>query len=385
MDFKKIAEEINDEVIYLRRELHKRAELSFCEFKTAEFIVNYLKKSDVTIRENVAETGVLAYLDAGAKETLLLRADMDALPITEPLTNAVRSENEGVMHACGHDCHMAVMLGAAKVLSGLKDSLSKNILFVFQPGEETTGGALPMIETGILKEFNVTSALCLHVANDVPCGKVSVSSGGVMASPDDFCLKIIGKGGHGAYPHKCINPITISSHIVSGLNDISSKIVAKKVISVCSISGGNSSNVIPDDVTLLGTVRTYDETLRKEIPEMMKKMISDVCKSFGAKYELTYNFRYPPLINDDNLADKVTKISKDFLGAENVITDHEPSMAGDDFAYFAKEVPAVYFNLGSGNEKRGILEPLHSTNFDVDENCLKLGVSLICKLAISLD
>lgn len=383
---KQKAEQMHDEVIHLRRELHKRAELSFCEYKTAAFVTEYLEKLGLSCRTGIAGTGVLAYLDAGREHTLLLRADMDALPIYESDLCPYKSETEGVMHACGHDAHMAVLLAAAKCLVELKENLKANILFVFQPGEETEGGAEPMIKTGMLEEFHVTCAAGLHVMNHVEAGMVSLRKGPLMASPDDFDLEIIGKGGHGAYPHKCIDPIVLSAQVVSALKECSGRLLsslAPTVISVCGINGGTAYNIIPDSVHLRGTVRTFDDKLRQALPSLMEKEIKGICDAAGAKYAFQYNFRYPPLINDDAMVDALAVSASALLGETNVVCEKEPSMAGDDFAYFAKEVPAVYFYLGSGNKESGITMPLHSTDFEIDENCLKVGVEALVSLALS--
>ncbi len=384
-DIKKMAENLNDEVIFLRREIHKRAELSFCEYKTSEFVLNYLKDLDVTVKSGIAKTGVVAFLNAGKEETILFRADMDALPVTEPEDREYRSETEGVMHACGHDNHVAILLATAKLLCSIKNELPVNVLFVFQPGEETTGGAEPMIAEGILEEFGVTKACALHVANDVPCGKISVKYGNVNAAPDDFDLTIKGRGGHGAYPHKCIDPIAISAHVLSGFETIASRNVSpfsERVISICSIHAGTTANIIPDDVLIRGTVRTYDEELRRKMPVDIEKMIKGICEGFGAGYELKYNFRYPPTINDDNMVDSLITSAKKILGDDSILTS-EASMGGDDFAYFSQKVPGVYFNLGSGNEKKGLTEPLHSSTFDVDEDCLKVGISVLASFVLN--
>ncbi len=383
---KQMTENINEEVVFLRRELHKRAELSFCEHKTAAFIEGYLKDLGLFCRTGIAGTGIVAFLDAGKEHTLLLRADMDALPIQETGDCAYKSETDGVMHACGHDAHMAVLLAAAKCLVNLKNELNTNILFVFQPGEETDGGALPMIETGILEEFRVTCAAGLHVMNHIEAGKISVKSGPLMASPDDFDLKLIGKGGHGAYPEKCINPILLSAKVVEAFHAKSETLSASNVlavISVCGIEGGNAYNVIPDFVDLKGTVRVFDEALRREIPVWMEQEVKKICDKEGASYQLKYNFRYPPLINDEKMVNVLAKAAKGVLGEENVVLEKALSMAGEDFAYFAKKVPSVFFYLGSGNNESGINMPLHSTDFKIDERCLKVGVLSLLSLALS--
>ena len=383
---KQLSEEIGAEAVELRRRLHKMAELSFCEYKTAEFVKDYLEKLGLLVKTGIAGTGVAGFLDAGKQNTLLMRADMDALPIDEPHEFDYKSQTKGVMHACGHDAHMAVALCSAKILTKLKDALSANILFVFQPGEETEGGAEPMIKTGILEEFHVTHAVGLHVMNDVETGKILLKKGPLMASPDDFDLYIHGRGGHGAYPHECIDPISLSARIIADFDMIGSKFVspfAQKVISVCSINGGTFYNIIPDTVHMRGTVRSYDENIRRKIPEMMEKAVAGICRTYGANYDFQFNFRYPPLINDDKAVDRMEQAVTRILGKESVVFGKEPSMAGDDFAYFAKAVPSVYFYLGSGNKKRGITMPLHSAQFDIDENCLKTGVAAMVSFAVS--
>lgn len=383
---KQLSEEIGAEAVELRRRLHKMAELSFCEYKTAELVKGYLEKLGLLVKTGIAGTGVAGFLDAGKQNTLLMRADMDALPIDEPHEFGYKSQTKGVMHACGHDAHMAVALCSAKILTKLKDALPANILFVFQPGEETEGGAEPMIKTGILEEFHVTHAVGLHVMNDVETGKILLKKGALMASPDDFDLYIHGRGGHGAYPHECIDPISLSARIIADFDMIGSKFVspfAQKVISVCSINGGTFYNIIPDTVHMRGTVRSHDENIRRKIPEMMEKAVAGICRTYGANYDFQFNFRYPPLINDDKAVDRMEQAVTRILGKESVVFGKEPSMAGDDFSYFAKAVPSVYFYLGSGNKKRGITMPLHSAQFDIDESCLKTGVAAMVSFAVS--
>jgi len=364
-----------EEVINLRRELHKRAEVSFEEFKTAEFVENYLKENEMSPKR-IIDTGVLAFLDAGKEETILLRADMDALPIDEIDDSHFKSENEGVMHACGHDAHMAVLLCTAKILNEHKDKLNVNVLVLFQPGEETDGGAEPILNEGIIEKYNIKEALGLHVMNDVPAGRLMIKAGALMASPDDFEIKICGRGGHGSEPEKCIDPISVAATIIPELNSLTEKEIAKgekQVIQVCTISGGTSCNVIPDAVEISGTARSFNEDIRKKIPALMEEIIKNECDKAGAKYEFKFNFRYPPLLNDENVAKKMQKVIEENIG-DVVINWESPIMAGDDFAYFGNKVPSNYFYLGTGNEEKGITMPLHSAHFKIDEDALILGV-----------
>lgn len=385
-DVKKLSREISGEAVRLRRQLHKTAELSFCEYKTSAFINEYLKRLGLLVKTGLAGTGVIGFLDAGKPNTLLIRADMDALPIDEAHEFDYKSQTKGVMHACGHDAHMAVALCTAKILTRLKQRLSSNVLFVFQPGEETTGGAELMIKSGILKEFDVTEAVGLHVMNDVEAGRILLKKGPLMASPDDFDLYIHGRGGHGAYPHECVDPIALSARIIADFDMIGSRFVSpfeQKVISVCSVNGGSFYNIIPDTVHMRGTVRSYDENTRRLLPKMMKKAVEGICGIAGARFEFQYNFRYPPLINDDKAVERMEKAVAEALGRDTVVFGRNPSMAGDDFSYFAKAVPSVYFYLGSGNKKKGITMPLHSSSFDIDEDCLKTGISAMALYAVS--
>lgn len=355
-----------EELIRIRRELHELAEISNKEFKTAEYIENYLHNLGLTT-ERVYDTGVISYLDAKSEKTLLLRADMDALPM----------EN-GVMHACGHDAHMAILLVCAGVLSENKEKLDTNILFVFQPAEETDGGAEPIIATGILEKYNVSEALGLHVMNDIEVGKIMIKSGALMASPDDFTIKIIGRGGHGAHPEKAKDPIPTAGKLVEKLNKITHKKIKsaeKQVVQICTVNAGTSTNVIPDSVHISGTARTFNEEVRKKIPELMDKIINKECQKHGLTYEFSFNFRYPPLINDKKMAEALQKVTETTMG-NIVINWKDPVMLGDDFAYFAKEVPSVYFYIGTGNEEKNIKMPLHSENFAIDENGLTVGLGV---------
>ncbi|MBQ9915037.1 MAG: amidohydrolase, partial [Clostridia bacterium] len=256
---KQIVDEIFGEIVTYRRELHKIPEIGFSEYKTADYICRQLDEMGIPYKRGIAKTGIVGFLKGNpGKKTLLMRADMDALPVTEENNCEFRSQHEGMMHACGHDAHMAILLCCAKVLSRLKDRLSCNIKFCFQPAEEAIGGALPMIEEGILENPHVDAAVGGHVMNDVPVGKVLVKAGEMMAAPDDFTLVVHGRGGHGAYPHECIDPIAIMTQILQGFNTLSARYTTpleKHLISVNYFQAGTSYNVIPDDATVMGTVR----------------------------------------------------------------------------------------------------------------------------------
>lgn len=379
------AEKMREKTIRMRRELHKIPELAFQEKKTAEYICGRLQEIGIPFQKGIAKTGVVGLISIpDAQKTLLLRADMDALPIQEGKQLSYASEHEGVMHACGHDGHVAVLLAAAEILWKLRDMLSCNVKLVFQPAEEDTGGAKPMIDAGVLENPKVDAALALHIMNEVDSGKIRVLSGAVMACPDEFDLKIIGKGGHGAYPECCIDPIVIASKIITDFSTLSARCTnafSPNVISVCSVCGGSFYNVIPESVSLRGTVRLYDNTLRKRLPKMMEQVIKGCTQAFGASYEWEYRFLFPPVVNDSDLSEEFASCAEQVLGKENVLRKGLPSMAGDDFSYFGEAVPSVYFNLGGGTDKKSLREALHSPNFNFDEDCLFTGVLALCSFA----
>ena len=371
----KILKEIESELIQIRRTLHKNPELAFKEYKTSELIANYLMKCGIEIQTNVAKTGVVGLIRGnGEGKTLLLRADMDALPLDEVNSHSFVSQNIGVMHACGHDVHTTTLLGVANVLSRLKGTFSGNIKLVFQPAEEGQGGALPMIEEGILKNPTVNAAFAYHIWDAIPTGSVMVKKGCIMASPDHFDIKIIGKGGHGAIPELCINPVEIASQIVSALHKIRTD--KPSVISICSFNGGTSGNIIPDEVILKGTARTIDKVTRQNVYELIKKTTEEIALENGGRVEIDYRFLYPPCINNDDMLDLFINTATKVIGKDNIIMQEKPDMIGEDFAYFAENVPSCFVKLG------GAKSPLHTSNFDVDEECIKIGASLMCKFAI---
>ncbi len=388
-EIKQIVNEIYDEIVSVRRSIHQNPELSFCEHKTAALICSYLNRLQIPYQSGVAETGVVGLIEAEkATKTLLMRADMDAVFVQEETELDFRSKNEGVSHACGHDVHVAIVLGTAMVLAKLRHRLKANVKLVFQPGEETTGGAEPMIQAGVLENPHVDAAVSGHVMTNVEVGKILIKDGEVMASPDDFSLVVHGRGGHGAYPHECIDPIAVSTQIISAWNALSTRFVSpleKHLISVTMFHAGSSNNVIPDDAYLEGTVRMYDEDVRQKLATEMNKLANDVCEMFGATCEFTYNFRYPPLCNDKKMADAFRKSAASILGEENIIEGTEPSMAGEDFAYFAKTVPSVFVNFGAGNEAIGAVRPLHHSAFLVDEEVIKNGILAMSQFALDFD
>lgn len=368
MDLKKEIEENLDEIICLRKTLNQNAELAFTEYKTQSIILNFLK--DLNIETEVfAKTGVSAVLNSG-DECIAVRADMDALPVN------------GVSHACGHDYHMAISLGAALVLK--KMGYSKCVKFIFQPAEEGVGGALPMIEEGVLQNPRVKSMLGFHVWPNTKAGTIEVSPGPSMASVDDFHITFRGKGGHAAMPDLCINPIYPAIDLIQSMN-IKAKIennpLNSHVITFSSIQCGNVPNVISDECKVLGTVRTFDNTLRNKLYEDILKTSSLCAEKFGCTAEVNYKFQYPPVISDKSLTEDFIRVSKSLIGDENV-KPLEKTFASEDFAFFAEKVPSVHFRLGiTDGEKGGY--PLHSPNFSVAEEAIFHGIYVIANYILS--
>ncbi len=377
---------IESQLINDRRFIHQNPELSFKEKNTMDYICKRLDLLGIPHKKGIAGTGVLAEINGHLPgKCLLLRADIDALPITECNTVPYKSRNNGVMHACGHDCHTAILLNSCEVISKIKDSFSGTIKFAFQPGEEDTGGAKPMIDEGILNEPPVDCCVALHMDSDINAGAIRVKPGEMYAALADFSITINGKGGHGAEPHNTIDPIVISSYIVSQLQSIVSRNIDpmyKAVVTIGSIHAGEANNVIPDKAYLLGTARAYSIATLDYIGERIESIIKSVCNSFGATFEFNFDKQYPPVINDENIALQLYNSCCEILGEDNCIYGGMPTMASEDFAFFSQEKPSVIFKLGCRNEKKGIIAPIHNDCFDVDESSLKYGVAAYIKFAL---
>ncbi|MBQ4518492.1 MAG: amidohydrolase [Clostridia bacterium] len=385
-EIKRIAEEIFEEIVNIRRTLHRHPELGFREFKTAELICQHLEALGIPYEKNVAQTGVVGLLevDKNAK-TLLMRADMDALPTREESNCPFKSEIDGQMHACGHDAHVSIVLGAATILSRLKDKLQCNVKFVFQPAEEVEGGAEPMIAEGVMENPKVDAAVGGHVMNSVEAGTIGIKYGEMMACPDDFHMDIHGRGGHGAYPHNCIDPIAIGVQILTAWNALSARYttpVEKHLISTNVFQAGTCFNIIPDDVHIEGTVRVFNEDLRQQLAKRMKELAEQIAAAFGATCDFEYVFRYPPLVNDKSMVDAVRDSAAKIIGADNVVELTEPSMGGEDFAYFGQLVPSCFINYGTGNKAQGITQPLHNSKFTIDEAGIKTGMMVLSQFAL---
>ncbi|MDR1629520.1 MAG: amidohydrolase [Oscillospiraceae bacterium] len=371
----KLSYETEQEIISLRRKLHQIPELGFKEHATSKLIVEYLQSNGIEVTSGVAGTGVVGLIRGGSDgKTLLLRADIDALPIEEAVRSEFKSKNPGVMHACGHDIHAAILLGTAKILSEIRGSFAGNIKLVFQPAEESDGGAEPMIAGGVMENPAIDGAVAYHVA-PLPVGQIEVQPGAVTAAPDYFIIHIRGKGGHGSAPEDCVNPVIIAALVTKRLSEI--KTETPSVVSVCSIVGGTCENVIPDSALIKGTVRSVDEETRQYLYNTVKNITEEESEKAGGKADIQYNFRYPAVINDEDFAKAFAASAAKVIGQENVVRVEKRSMVGDDFSYFSQLVPSCYARLGIG-----IGNMLHSSNFNPDERGIAIGIRVLCKFVL---
>ncbi|SCJ72417.1 Uncharacterized hydrolase YxeP [uncultured Clostridium sp.] len=388
MDFKSEVISIRDEIIKLRRNFHMNPELGFEEYETSKVIKEYLDKEGISYK-SYAKTGICGIIRGNLEENkdrvIGLRSDIDALPIEENNKCEYMSTIKGKMHACGHDGHAAILLGVAKILNRNRDLFGGIIKVIFEPAEETIGGARYMIEEGVLKNPNVDIMCGLHLDENIDCGQIEVKVGSVNAASNPFKIEVMGIGGHGAYPASAIDPIVISSNIINALQNIVSREVNplnSAVITVGSINGGTGANIIPEKVTLAGIIRT----LNKEDRELVTKRVEEIAKGIGltlrGKVKIEIEESYPMLINDKNSVNKLKSAAIKVIGEENVLEQEYPHMGVESFAYFANEIPSVFYFLGCRNEEKGIINPAHSSLFDIDEDALMIGVAIQCQMVL---
>ena len=385
---KSLAQAYKQEVIDLRRHLHSHPELSFKEFQTAAFVAEKLKEIGITEIESKATTGWSALIKGKNpdKKVVALRADMDALPISEANEVPYKSQNPGVMHACGHDAHTASLLGAAKILNEVRDQFEGTIKLIFQPGEEIIpGGASLMIKDKVLENPRPQYILGQHVMPMIPAGKVGFRSGLYMASADELYLTIKGKGGHGAMPETFIDPVLISAHLLVALQQIVSRVANPKIPSVLSfgrVEALGATNIIPNEVKIQGTFRTLDEAWRAKAHEKMRQIAEGIVEGMGGQLDFEIRKGYPFLKNNPELTARSVDAARDYLGAENVL-DLDIWMAAEDFAYFSQEIDGCFYRLGTRNEARGITSGVHTPTFDIEEEALEIGSGLMAWLAVS--
>ncbi len=371
-------DKILPEVISIRRQLHANPEIAYEEFCTAKLISDTLAKYGIAHTNGIAKTGVCADLRGKSGKTLLLRADMDALAIQEQNDLPYSSKNPGAMHACGHDVHVAIMLGTAIVINEILDYVNGNVKLIFQPAEEGVGGALPMIEEGVMDSPKVDAAISLHIMPGINVGQVQLKKGLLTATPCDFTIEVIGKGGHGALPQNCVDPIVMAAQFITATQTIISRRLDpldNACLTIGKINGGTFNTTIPDSVTLEGSLRCFGIDECEAIMRMLEQTLAGITNAYGGSYKMDYYMLYPPVVNDDDITDIIADCAAELLGADNVKWAPKPQMIGEDFAYFGQRVPACMYYLGSGFEGRDNA-PLHNACFEPNEDCIAVGIRL---------
>lgn len=385
-EIKRLVDEAKEEVIAWRRHLHANPELSFQEEKTAQFVYDTLQSFGNLELSRPTKTSVMARLIGNQPgRVVAIRADMDALPIQEENTFAFASKNPGVMHACGHDGHTAMLLGTAKILSKLRDQIKGEVRFLFQHAEELfPGGAEEMVQAGVMDGVDVV--IGTHLWSPLEVGKIGIVYGPMMAAPDRFFIRIHGKGGHAALPHQTIDAIAIGAQVVTNLQYIVSRNtdpLEPLVVSVTQFVAGTTHNIIPGSVEIQGTVRSFDETLRKNVPKLMERIVKGITEAHGATYEFAFEYGYRPVINNDEVTRVIEETVREVFGKEAV--DHmKPNMGGEDFSAFMQKAPGSFFYVGAGNKEKGIIYPHHHPRFTIDEDALEIGVRLFVHAALKL-
>ncbi|HUY40646.1 MAG TPA: amidohydrolase [Candidatus Dormibacteraeota bacterium] len=377
---------MNPELIRYRRHFHAHPELSLEEHETAAFIERELRQCDFDeIRTRIGKTGILATLRGGRRgPTTLLRADMDALPITELGTAEYRSQHDGVMHACGHDGHMAILLASARALAARRQDVAGTVVFCFQPGEEGYGGNRLMIADGALENPHVDRVFALHLYTGLDVGKVGIRDGPFFAASDQISIILEGHGGHGAMPQLSVDPIVGAAQFITMLQTLVSREVPPKepvVVTIGRVVAGTTHNVIPDRAELTGTVRTLDEVVRRSMPERIERMLQGLCSAMRMEYRLEYEWGYPAVVNDPRENDVVRAIASGSVGAENIVEPHEVVMWAEDMAYMQAERPGAYFLVGARGAGMGN-EPQHSARYDIDERALDAGFRMMTGIAM---
>jgi carboxypeptidase Ss1 len=387
IDFLREARKIEPEIIEIRRQIHRRPELAYKEKATAKLVAEKLRSFGLEVRTGVGGTGVLGILRGPRKGGVVgLRADMDALPIEEMADVEFRSKEKGVMHACGHDTHVAMLLGTAKLLADHREDLAGMVKFFFQPAEEHggKGGAKPMIQDGVMENPKVDFVFGLHIVGDVESGVIAFRGGPAMAAPDSFEIRITGRGGHGAYPQHTIDPIYVAAQLIIALQGVSGRMIdpiQPIVISVGSIHSGTKENIIPDQAILHGTIRTVDEFTRKRAKAKVSEVAEGVCRAFGAKAEVEFEKdAYPVMVNDEKVTERAKNIVRKLPGTRVKLMALQ--LGGEDFSRFLHEAPGTFYFLGTKNPAKGCIYNNHSPRFKVDEDVLKFGTASLAQLAM---
>jgi amidohydrolase len=373
-----------EEMISTRRDLHAHPELAFEEVRTSALVAERLRAIGLEPRAGVGKTGVLATVrGATGGRTVLLRADMDALPIQEENSVPYRSQTPGKMHACGHDCHTSILLGVARRLARERDELRGSVRLCFQPAEETGGGAEAMIRDGALESPKPDAAFGIHVWQDLDLGQVGITPGPMMAAVDEFTVTVTGKGAHAAMPHLGTDPVVCLAHVVTALQTIASRNVSpleSVVVSVTQLRAGTAFNIIPESGWLNGTVRVFDETVWAGLPERFERIVRGVCDAFGCRAEIKYQRSNRPTVNDAGMAAVARAAAVEVVGEANVVDDVR-TMGGEDFSAFLHRVPGCFIAIGSRNREKGLTWDHHHPRFDVDEASLEIGAEVLVRAA----
>ena len=372
-----------DEVVAIRRQLHQHPELSFCEKETADLIKKCLASKNIEYQSDIAGTGVVATIKGmTSKKVIALRADMDALPIQEVTDLPYRSVNDGVMHACGHDAHTAMLIGVALILNDLRDKFSGTIKLIFQPGEEKLpGGASLMIKEGVLNDVDMI--IGQHVYPDLPCGEVGFHAGPYMASSDEVTITVKGRGGHAAKPAERENSLLAAAKIVSELSKLYPEKGGDVLLVFGSFVADGTYNVIPSEVNLKGTMRTFDEEKRKSMKDSILKVAKEMASEFGCDADVFIEQGYPSLQNDVELTEKCAAFAKEILG-EDKVRDLPQLMTAEDFAWYSQKVPSCFYRLGTSNSSKGIDFKQHTASFNIDENAMKIGIETMTFITINM-
>jgi len=380
------ADRMGSRLVEWRRDLHRHPELGFEEHRTGRFLASRLRELDLEVRTGLARTGVVGILRAPhpTRPAVLLRSDMDGLPVQEVSGREYGSRVPGKMHACGHDGHMAMLLGAASLLAARRQEIGRHVLFCFQPAEEGGGGAREMIEAGVLDLVETGEVFALHLWSLFPSGTLHVRSGPIMASQDEFRARIVGLGGHAALPHRALDPVVAAAQAVTALQAVVSRSVdpvQPAVVNVGSLHAGSAPNVIPEDARLEGTLRSFAEDVREILRARVRETLEGCARAAGCALEFELKPGYPAVRNDPAAVERVRAAASEVLGATNVI-EAAPMAAAEDFAYFLERVPGAFAFLGAGNEALGITAPHHGPSFDIDESVLPRGAELLARLAL---
>lgn len=382
---KALASEYHYDIIKIRNHIHSNPELSFQEINTSEYICSVLDQINIPYKKGIIKTGIIGTIEGKnpSKRTIALRAELDALPIFEKNDVTYKSTNEGVMHACGHDVHMASILGAAKILNSTKEDWEGTIKLVFQPGEEKLpGGAIQMIEAGVIEEMNASVMLALHVLPSMEVGRVGFRPGPYMASADEIYLTVKGQGGHAALPKLNIDPIPMAAEILVALNKIKPSFDTPMVLAFGKIIAEGATNIIPNEVQIEGTFRAMNEKWRDELHLLVEKTAKQIAEKHGGSCKVLIKKGYPCLVNDEQVSKDAKANAQEYLGAEQ-IDDLDLRMTADDFASFSQRIPSCFLRLGVGNSEKGITSGVHTDTFNIDEKALEVGMGLMAWLVVN--